>query len=130
MRSRAGLTILESLAAVVLVAMLLGVSLEMLSAVTAQGRVARQRELAVQEAANAMERVFARPWDALTKDRLKSVSLSSDARRLLPGAELTIDVVPSSEEPEAKQIAVCVRWRAGSGPVEKAVRLTAWRYRQ
>ena len=54
---------------------------------------------------------------------------SEDARRALPDGELQVEVAPSDEQPDAKRIAVVVRWPGGPEQPDRSVRLVAWKYR-
>ena len=57
------------------------------------------------------------------------MGLSKEARRALPDGELQVEVASSDKEPDAKRIAVVVRWPAGPEQPDRSVRLVAWKYR-
>jgi hypothetical protein len=90
-----------------------------------------RRQWAAQEASNLMEQVTARPFDAVTIEALKGLTLSAQARRLLPDAELDPDVAEndSAGGPGSKRVSVRLRWRDRSGGWDSPVRLTTWIYR-
>jgi len=127
MQSRRALSVLELLVAMVLLATLLAVSLQLIAALAQQRRALDRRQQALREAANCMERIAARPWDELTPERLTATRLSPEAQQSLPGAALAIDVVPAAD-PEGKRIVVSVAWQEGDAQPERSVRLVAWRY--
>jgi hypothetical protein len=58
------------------------------------------------------------------------VSLSEEARQVLPGGAVAVFVVQPAGEPEAKEIAVTVRWRPRADTPEANVRLVAWKFRK
>ena len=60
--TRRGMTLLELVVAGALLGTLLVVCLQLLAATAAQRRAADQRQLAVLEVGNVMERLAARPW--------------------------------------------------------------------
>lgn len=120
---------IEMVAAGAILVALLAVSMQFLHATAVHRRTTRQREVAIQETANLMERLAAIPWQDLTVEKARQVQLSDIAGRTLPGAKLTIDVGQPAEEPSAKRIAVALAWEDESRRLGRPVRLTAWRYR-
>lgn len=129
MPMRRGFTMLEMVAAAAMLLALLAVSLKFFHATADYRRTVRQREMATQEVANLMERLAAIPWKELTAGKAQRVELSELARRTLPGAKLTIEVIQPADEPAAKRIAVALAWEDASRRLGQPVRLTAWRYR-
>lgn len=100
-------------------------------AVTAMQRKAlNQRQTALNEAANIMERITAGPWDDLTTEGLAKISLSPETKSALPEGELKIDLADEDEKPAAKRITVTIHWRDQAGGWFEPVRLCAWRCRQ
>jgi hypothetical protein len=98
----------------------------------AERRSLDRRQWAVQEGANLMERLSARPFESLTTDAVKNTALSPEAVRTLPDAQLHIEV--SDHDPtggdDSKRIALGLRWRSRSGEWDAPVRLTTWVYRR
>jgi hypothetical protein len=111
----------------VMAAVLLGVAMaltvQILGWVVRERRAADRRAIAVQEAANVMERLAARPWVQLTPDTVGTETLTLEALRALPGAELSVAV---AGDPPLKRIGVQLRWRGRSGGFEAPVRLSSW----
>ena len=126
---RRGFTMVEIVAAVVLLATAMSLTVQILGALAAERRAAERRLCAVQEVANLMERVAARPWGEVTPESLKAVSLSPRAQRALPGAELAATVGDASASRGEKRIGLRLRWRDRAGDWTAPVRLTAWIYR-
>jgi hypothetical protein len=112
-----------------LVGTLLVVGLQLIAAATAQHRAADQRQCALLELGNIMEQITARPWAELTTAALSKEKLSPSVGSQLPGAELKIEVSTSAADPDAKRIAVALRWQDRSGQFVAPVTLTTWRYK-
>jgi len=120
---------MEIAAAGILLAAMLTVCLQFFQATASQRRGLQARRTAIHEAANVMERLCARPWESLTPEAAAQVQRSAEARRALPDGELQVEVAPADEEPDAKRIAVVVRWPGGPEQAARSVRLVAWKYR-
>jgi hypothetical protein len=127
-RAHRGYLLLEMLAAAALVTTLVVVSTQMLEASAAQRLAMRHRQVAMEEAANLLERIAARPWSQLTPAAVAHEPLSDDARQALPGGTLSIELRPEGGPPAARQVLVTVAWREAAGREPLAVRLAAWRY--
>jgi type II secretory pathway pseudopilin PulG len=126
---RRGFTLVEITASVVMLAAAMTLTVQLLGALAAERRAAERRLCAVQEVANLMERVAARPWAEVTPESLRTVSLSPRALQALPGAELTATVDDASAGPGGKRISLRLRWRDRAGTWTAPVRLSAWIYR-
>jgi len=127
---RRGMTLLELVVAGALLGTILVVCLQLLAATAEQRRAADQRQLAVLEVENAMERLAARPWDELTPQAVATPQLSPSVRGRLPGAELKVEVTASPAEPLAKRIAILLRWQDRSGQFTQPVRIVTWRWKE
>jgi Tfp pilus assembly protein PilX len=127
-RSHRGYLLLEMLAAAVLVMTLVVVSTQMIEASAHQRLALRHRQAAMEEAANLLERIAARPWSQLTPAAVAHERLSDDARQALPGGALSIELRPEGGPPAARQVLVTVAWREAPGREPLAVRLAAWRF--
>ena len=123
------MTLLEAVASAALLGTILVVCLQLLAATAVQRRVIDQRQFALTEVENTMERLAARPWNELTV-QTAAARLSPAARGRLPGAELKVEVTTSSAEPLAKRIAVSLRWHDRSGQFGKPVTLVTWRWKE
>lgn len=126
---RRGFSLLEMFVAGTLVAILLSICLQVMKATAEQQRAIEHCQLAVQEAANLMERLCARPWPQLTPETARQLQLREEIRQVLPGAALAVSVVQPAGEPEAKRIAVEIRWQGKPNRAMRPVRLVAWKYR-
>jgi hypothetical protein len=121
-----GFTLVELAGAMLVMAVVMALTLQLLTWVAAERRGASRRQWALREADNVLERVVARPWDELSGDRLAADDVTERIRRELPDGRLNIDVRPSPSGPETKRVRVEIRWRGPSGADEAPVRLTTW----
>jgi hypothetical protein len=108
----------------------MGLTVKVLGWVGAQRRDSERRQIAVLEAANLMERLTARPFEALTADSSRELLLSPRARQSLPGAELNVDIRANDPAGGAgsKRVALRLRWQSRSGEWAAAVHLASWVY--
>lgn len=127
--NRRGMMLLEVIVAGTLLATLLAICVQLLSAAADQRHVADQRQCAIEELANLIERITALPWTDLTEATGAEETISPSAESQLPGAELKIEIVPSPEEPDAKRITASLRWQNRNGQYLAPLTVTTWRYR-
>ena len=123
-----GFTLLEVVIAGTLLGAVLIVSARMIWSVARQREAILDRQTALCEAGNVMERLFARPWGDLSDDAVKGVRLSDDFQRALPGGELTIQLIGLTEDPPAKRILVKVSWSHDPDRPQRSVQLVALKY--
>ncbi len=126
--SRRGYLLVELIVATAMLIIGMSLAVKVLGYVALQRRAAEHRQRAVQEAANVMERLTAYPFDEITPERARAMSISPATLESLPGAELTSDVKDSQPGAgrTARRIAVRLRWRNRAGEWEAPVRLTTW----
>jgi hypothetical protein len=115
--------------AMLMIAMALTV--KVLGWVGTQRKVWDRRQWAAQEAANLMERVTSRPFGDVTAESARKLGLSPQARRLLPDAELKVEIGENDQAGGAgsKRVALQLRWHNRSGEWDAPVRLVSWVYR-
>lgn len=129
-RGRRAFTMLEITVISAMLMAAMATTLQVVSWVAIQRRAADRRQLAIQEVANLMERLAARPWKRLSAEGTKDLTISESARASLPWARLEIEVDDRGQEKEgAKRIRLRLSWRNRTGTSEAPVRLTAWRFR-
>lgn len=116
-------------AAMLMIAM--GLTVKVLGWVGAQRRIWDRRQVAVQEAANLMERLTARPFEEVSRDAARDLALSARARQALPGVEFKADVQENDKTggSGSKRVMVELRWKGRSGGWDVPVHLTSWIYR-
>jgi type II secretory pathway pseudopilin PulG len=125
--ARGGFTIVEMLMATLLVGTAVAIALPVLSQVTLHSRTATQREQALQAAANALERLTARPFDELTPSAAAETRLPAEIACQRPGADLQVEITPA-DDGRAKRIQVRLSWTVRNGRRIAPIRLTAWKY--
>jgi hypothetical protein len=125
---RRGSLLPELAMAAVMMTIAMSLTVKVLGHAGYQRRSAEQRQRAIVEVANAMERITADPFDEVTPERARRLSISPESAGSLPGAELTVEVNEERPAPgrSAKRIAVRLRWKGRSGEWEAPVRLTTW----
>lgn len=125
--NRRGATMIEiTVAMVVLLVFVVSVT-KTLIAVQSQSRHNHRRLVAIQEAANVMERVFATPWDQLASDRFAELEASASAQTQLPNASVDI-VIGEAREPAGKHITVTIAWTSTNAGQRESTQLVAWRF--
>jgi hypothetical protein len=128
-RSRRRGSLLPELAmSAVMLSIAMGLTIKVLGYAGQQRRSADQRQRAMLEVANMMERITALPFDELTAERARRVAISPAAAGSLGGAELAVEVTDETPGPgrAARRVAVRLRWKGRSGEWEAPVRLTTW----
>jgi hypothetical protein len=109
----------------------MALTVKVLGWVGVERKVWDRRQWAAQEAANIMEQITSGPFEAVNAESSKKLTLSPEARRLLPDAELKVDVGENDQAGGAgsKRVALQLRWHNRSGEWDAPVRLVAWIYR-
>jgi hypothetical protein len=103
-------------------------TMKVLGWVGTERRAWDHRQWAVQEAANLMERVTSRSYASVTPDSVRAMTLSPQAKALLPESDLKVEVGEkrTAEGIGSKRIALQLRWRNRFGEWDAPVRLVAW----
>ncbi len=123
---RRGFAILEVIVACGLLAVLLALSVQILSLMAVERRHVEHRAIALAEAANIAERVSTMPFDEIDEARLAEIDLSPEVRKLLPDAQATLDVAEETGPVPGKRVRVEIVWTGAGGRRESPVRLTHW----
>jgi len=130
---RRGNITIEMIVSCGLVAVVIGLSVQMLASTALERRYTERRAIALQEAANLIERASAIPYAEITTERLKDTTLSDDVRKILPEAVavLTLHDEPANEASgglAAKRVQVELKWMGAGHATEAPVRLSYWTY--
>ena len=125
---RRGYGLVELSVATLMLALAMAIVVQTAGWLVAERRGAGRRQVALQEAANLMERLAARPVDELTPELARSQALSERARAILRDGTLEVTIGPAEGEPSARSIAIRIDWGNGSGGRAAPVRLVAWVY--
>jgi type II secretory pathway pseudopilin PulG len=123
---RRAFTMVEVTLSVLLLAVAMTTTVQILGWTATQRRAVERRQWAIQEVANLMEHLTAEPWDRVTPESAGTLTLSAEIRGKLPEPELKIHVDESAAGRGEKRLAIELRWRNRSGTWEAPVRLTAW----
>jgi len=108
----------------------MGMTVELLRAVS-NGRQASDRRIwALTEAQNTLERVSALPWESLDETGLAPLKLDEATAARLPEGRLNVAVKQVEGPPPAKRVTVTLLWKNRAGADEAPVRLTTWIYRK
>lgn len=121
---RRGTLVIELGVAMALLAVTMVLMVQVLAATAAERTRTERRAIALQEAANLIERTSALKWDELTDARLQSITLSPAAQALLPAAA-AVRVEAIAEPVPARKITAEIRF---TGRPQAPVRLVSWRY--
>lgn len=125
---RRATTLLEITAAGAILGVLLIVCAQMLSRTAVQQQAISNRRAALQMVSNAMERVYALPWDDLDATNTKTIARTVVEQGMLRGGRLDVTVDEPETTPASRRIIATVIWSEGSDEVERKQQLTAWRY--
>lgn len=130
-RARRGALLLETAISALMLMIAMALAAKVTASLAAERRSWDRRGVAAVEVANVLERISARPFDALAVGPLEGLSLSPAASGMLPGAELTAEVAdePAGDLP-ARRVAVRLRWRNRAGDWDAPVRLVTWIHRR
>jgi hypothetical protein len=131
LRGRKGSMLADVAMSAVMLMIAMTLTVKVLGWMGIEHRAWDRRQWAAQEASNLMEQATARPFDGVSTATLKELSLSPQALRLLPGAELSVNVVENDQAggPNSKRVGVRLRWKDRSGGWDSPVQLTTWIYR-
>jgi prepilin-type N-terminal cleavage/methylation domain-containing protein len=125
---RPGVTLIEVIAAVSMLAVLLGSSVQILRALSTQQLAATRRAMALQ-AVQAITEEFANvPWTELTPAAADKLSVPAVAKLYLPGAALSAAVTNANQPIESKRLSVELRWNSPNGKPAAPLRVTTWVY--
>jgi len=131
-RTRRGSLLAETAMSGVMLIIAMGLVAQVVGSVATQRRAWDRRQTAVFEAANLMERLTARPFEALTTEGAKDLSLSDEASRTLPDGQVRIEIIDNDPVggDDSKRVSLQVRWRNRAGDWDAPVRLTSWVHRR
>lgn len=122
---RSGSILIEVMVAAAVMAIMITTTVEALALVAARHLAADQRQWAIEEAENIVERLHRRPWDLLTADAKLDPEFEVRIAQSLPGGRGQVIVTHADGPPPAKRLDVEIAWQGSAGAPAK-VRLTAW----
>jgi Tfp pilus assembly protein PilE len=128
--NRKGSLLVELLACGALLGVVLTTVIPALRWVLHQRQLTEQREAALLEVENLMERATALDWHDLTTDRVANFRLSDTLTAQLAQSRLAIAVEPDPDDDLAKIVRIDLTWDYAPGRPAPPARLTAWVYRR
>lgn len=126
--ARRGSSLVEICVAAAMLAAGLSAVVATLGSVAHGRRAAEQRQIAIEEAENVLERLTAEPWADLSVERIEQLQTTSHIGTRLPAGQLTVKLVTTPGAPDARRLDVEIRWRKSPGGSAAPVRLTTWIY--
>jgi prepilin-type N-terminal cleavage/methylation domain-containing protein len=127
-RSRLGFTLLELIAASVVLAAAGVMTAQVVVWSRAAARVADEERLAWQEASNCLELLTAEGYEAVTPRRAAECRLSDVASAGISAGQLVVTVTALDEPLPSKRITAEVAWELGDAQTQRTVRLTTVLY--
>jgi uncharacterized protein (DUF58 family) len=125
---RRGVIMVEVIVGCALVAVLLALCVQLLSVTALERRGVERRAIALEQAANLIERVSAMPFEQITPQRLGEIKLAEEVEAILPKAAVTWSVADEPGDVPAKRVRVEIAWTGLGGRAESPARLTYWAY--
>jgi hypothetical protein len=124
---RRGVVLVEVMVGCALAALLLALCVQLLSLTAIERRDVEQRTIALEQAANLIERVSAMPYDRITPEYLAELELPPEVEAILPGPAAKWFVTEETGDVPAKRVRVEISWR---GRPQRPAKLTYWVYPQ
>ncbi len=116
----------EMAAALMVILIVMGVTVQVLGLVAAERRAVERRAWAIEEVQNVLERLSVLPADQLTPEAIAALKLGERTEQALPGGKLDVTVHDGAGEHAATRLTVAIRWRDRSGALVAPVLLTTW----
>jgi hypothetical protein len=120
-RQRAGFTVLETVAALGILAVVAVLVAQLGFWSLAERARAEEQFAAVESTANVLEAARARPWAELTPEWAAAQRLPEDVAIRMEDGVLTVRVEPEPDRPRVKRISVELRWHQREGLPSRSV---------
>ncbi len=127
---RRGYLLIEVFVALTILAALFALVIQMVSTTARERRATERRAIALEHAANLLERASVISFEELSEQSLRDVAGSANAGQLLPESNIRWMVEEEGSEVPAKRVAIEMTWRAPHGRSELPVRLVTWAFPQ
>lgn len=127
-KMRKGFTVLEMIVTFVLLTVFLSGVCQLVAWQGTLQRQSRRRTLALEEINHVMDQVRSRFIQGVTSEEesARMWKLSPRAQNSLPGAQLTVDIEPASDEGPNRRIFVSLTWHGANQTTLQAVHLVTW----
>lgn len=126
LRMRRGFTLIEMMVSGVLLTTVFMIVVPSIYWVHREQKQSEQRQVALVEVENLMERTAALPFPEMTQATVDKFALSESALQQLPDADLKIRIQETKDLPLMKKIQIQLGWRDQRGLIQQPVRLTSW----
>jgi type II secretory pathway pseudopilin PulG len=123
---RRAFTLLEVTIAAGMLAVLLTTSVQMLRALSIHQRASERRAVALEAVQAVADQVANIPWDQLTAESAKKVTIPKQLAGYLPGAKLTVSLDEEPTPTASRRVHIDVTWNGADGQPVAPVRLTSW----
>jgi hypothetical protein len=107
---RKGALLLELVISGLLLGVVISATVPMLGSIARQRQLSRQRQAAILEVGNLMERLTTLDWDSLTQERAATFELAGPLKSAMPDSQLKITVTADEAQPSAKHVLIELRW--------------------
>jgi prepilin-type N-terminal cleavage/methylation domain-containing protein len=123
--ARGGFTILESIVAIGLLAVLMTITIQMLKLASLHQRVAERRAIELQTVQAVAELAENMHWNELSPTAIGHFRIPEAVQSYLPNEQLHVAMVDENE-PAAKRISIEIQHTGAKGQPGGATRLTTW----
>lgn len=89
-----------------------------------QRKLAWQRQIAQLELLNQFEQLSVVPWDELTDEKLKRLTIAPDTSRQLPDAVLSGELANAADPIESRVVRLTLGWKMSHGTSVRPVELS------
>jgi type II secretory pathway pseudopilin PulG len=125
-RCHRAFTLLEVVIAAGMLAMLLTTSVQMLRALSVYQRGSERRAVALEAIQAVSDQVANIPWDQLSGESAKKVTIPKQLDSYLPGAKLSVSLEDEATPTSSRRIHVDLTWNGPDGQSTAPVHLTSW----
>ncbi len=127
-KSRAGFTLLEIAASLVVLGVVLTTVAQVIRWSAAEHRAIQRKRWALEAAATVLDCLTVRDWAAITNDSAAAIHLPPETTRLLVDPRLDVLVVEEKEQQglPRKRVSVEITWSNAAGGAKEHVRLSTW----
>lgn len=128
MHQRRATTVFECLLAILVMGVAVAGVSQLSVAIARQQRGARQHAVALQQAANMLERLLAEPAGSTLAEDARE--LPGELREVLPGGATDVLLEPLEDGSAGERVVVQVHWNDPFGGSRRQVQLAGWRFRR
>jgi len=128
--ARRGMTIAELMVALFIMTTAMVAIVQLLAAAAGQRRAVEERRIALQEVANAAERMGSLAWDETGPEKRVTWEPSAEFTSALPQATCTAEVAEETGPPVMRRIRLSVTWPNAVGQTREPVTVAIWKFKE